>query len=117
SLALHRYESALNRLVSELLTPTMVTSSAGFPSRAQIGSVARRKSERSNDIAMRVYSAGEPGYLRGKAYHWMSTLHGHLGVTTQWEEAPLHRSEADMTGVVDEQLAPAGRDDTQFRFD
>ncbi|MGC1276265.1 MAG: transglutaminase domain-containing protein [Planctomycetaceae bacterium] len=115
--ALHRYEDALNRLVGELLNPTMSSSSAGFPNRAQIGSVARRKNERSQDIALRVYSNGEPGYLRGKGYHWLTTVNGHFGETTQWKEAPLHSSMSETTDLVEERLESAETDGDRFRFD
>lgn len=87
STGLHRYEHTLDRLVAELLNPDTGSAGAGFPSRSRLGSIARRKSERANDVALRVYAA-EPGYFRGKAYHWLKSVHGPGGVTTQWEEAP-----------------------------
>ena len=116
--ALYSYENALNRLVSELLTPTMNSSSAGFPSRAQIGSVARRKSERSQDVALRVYAEGRPGYFRGKAYHWLASVNnGRFGETTQWEEAPPRYSTPPFGDPADSRLKPVATDGIQFRFD
>ncbi|HEX6987392.1 MAG TPA: transglutaminase-like domain-containing protein, partial [Planctomycetaceae bacterium] len=93
------------------------SSSAGFPSRARLGSVARRKSERSQDIALRVYAADEPGYLRGKAYHWLTTVNSHYGPVTQWEEAPASSADPTTVGLAEETLEPSGTEAGRFRFD
>src|SRR5690606_9999835 len=87
SAALHRYERTLDRLVTELLNPAITPSSAGFPSRSRLGSIADRKTKHAQDIALRVYSRTSPGYLRGKAYHWITTIpiYGSTTGSTQWD--------------------------------
>ena len=107
SSALHRYENTLDRLVAEMLNAEPAASGAGFPSRSRLGSIVQRKSERANDVALRVYSNAEPGYLRGKAYHWLNSVRGARTATTQWEEAP---DAADIaSGSGSETLRPGDR--------
>lgn len=115
SAGLHRYEHTLDRLVAELLNPETGSAGAGFPSRSRLGGIARRKSERANDVALRVYSSAEPGYLRGKAYHWVKSVRGPGVLTTQWEEAP-DPSDGPAEGAA-EVLKPFARTPGRMRYD
>jgi transglutaminase-like putative cysteine protease len=118
SFALQRYESTLDRLVAELLNQGDATA-GGFPSHSRLGSIARRKSERGDDIALRIYAAESPGYLRGKAYHFLETVPG-LGrdtmPQTQWEEAPFS-PDAHTASTIDVRvLTPTSREGNVSRY-
>jgi transglutaminase-like putative cysteine protease len=117
--ALHQYEHALDRLVGELLNPSITPSAGGFPSRSRLGSIARRKNERGSDIALRVYSSDAPGHLRGKAYHWLASVPGvgrGGGVQTEWEEAPPSRDPATSSPIDPEILTPFARERDGYRY-
>lgn len=113
SAALHRYERVLDRMVTELLNPDGA-GSAGFPNRSRLGNVAKQKSERSKDVALRVNSAIEPGYLRGKGYHWLVGMPGITSPhTTQWNDTAVE----DDNASIGEILRPAGKVGDRFRFE
>ena len=116
SFALRRYESQLDRLVAELLNQGDNATAGGFPSHSRLGNIARRKSERGNDIALRVYAAEAPGYLRGKAYHFLNSVPG-IGrdamPQTQWEEAPPAETSTSLDIKI---LSPTSRGEKLFRY-
>ncbi|MDQ3333519.1 MAG: transglutaminase-like domain-containing protein, partial [Planctomycetota bacterium] len=119
SSALHQYEHALDRLVGELLNPSVTPSAGGFPSHSRLGSIARRKSERGGDVALRVYAREAPAYLRGKAYHWLTTVPG-IGrmatPTTLWEEAPPSPDPTTSHAIETDLLTPSGSEGGLFRY-
>ncbi len=117
--ALQRFENDLDRIVGELLNPSDGASVGGFPSRSRLGSIARRKSERGNDVALRVYATEAPGYLRGKAYHFLDTVPG-VGrdsmPQTQWEEAPVSPDTLTVSPIEIRALTPTDREDNAYRY-
>lgn len=119
SSALHRFESDLDRIVGELLNPGDGATVGGFPSRSRLGSIARRKSERGNEIALRVYARESPGYLRGKAYHFLDTVSGvgrDATPQTQWEEAPVS-PEAETANLIETRiLTPTSEENGVYRY-
>ena len=117
STGLQRYERTLDRLVSELLNPAVTPSSAGFPSRSRLGSIAERKGTHSQDVALRVDAPQEPGYLRGLAYHWITTVPRFRGAdTTQWEQSPPSRFDqgANAPGEI---LRPSDTEGIRYRYE
>jgi len=119
SSALQRFENDLERIVGELLNPNDGGSVGGFPSHSRLGSIARRKSERGNDVALRVYAAEAPGYLRGKAYHFLDTVPG-LGrdsmPQTQWEEAPVSPDAETANPIEIRVLKPSDQENNVYRY-
>ena len=63
---------------------------SGFSSHSQLGSVQFLKSNASNEIALRVLSEGEPGYLRGAV---LDRFNGFSWDTqTEWQPTQVNRS-------------------------
>lgn len=89
SVTLNRYERDLNRIVSEMLSPAMASTGAGFPSRSQLGSISERKTAQAEAVALRIESANRPGYWRGKSYHWLTEIAGPRAArVTSWSADP-----------------------------
>lgn len=68
SVLVYRYAHQLDELLVELTSMHDDRSRVGFSGRARLGNVAHRKSNEPTEIAMRIYSPQEPGYLRGKVF-------------------------------------------------
>ncbi|QDT37299.1 transglutaminase family protein [Stratiformator vulcanicus] len=66
--ALQRYERTLDRWVADLWMSTDVGGSVGFSGEVNLGDVAAQKTQRSNDVALRVDGGASPGYLRGRIF-------------------------------------------------
>ena len=89
AITLNRYERDLNRIVSEMLTPAMASTGAGFPNRSQLGSISDRKTAQAEAVALRIESTNQPGYWRGKAYHWLTDIAGPRSARiTSWSADP-----------------------------
>lgn len=68
SVLVYRYAHQLDELLVELTSMHDDRSRVGFSGRARLGNVAHRKSNEPTEIALRIYSPQEPGYLRGKVF-------------------------------------------------
>ena len=99
---LHRYERALDQIVAEFLTPEYGASQAGFPTQSHLGSIAQQKLEHAQQIALRVESQSPPGYLRGRAYHWLQTTEDshHRQGRTEWLDDPPRGTSQPVSAAV-----------------
>ena len=66
--AFHRYERQMDRFVMQFLEPPSNDHALGFARDATLGTLARQKQRAEKQVAIRVYSKDEPGYLRGRAF-------------------------------------------------
>ncbi len=65
---LHRFEGQVEQYLVKLLSTRDSVHDIGFGDTTSLGSVNLTKSERSQEVALRIISDFEPGYFRGKVY-------------------------------------------------
>lgn len=69
SLWLERSWAAIERIYTEWMMRDNADGGAGFSRQARLGNISNQPSAQDRLPALRVYSAEEPGYLRGGAYN------------------------------------------------
>lgn len=65
---LHRYERAMDLWVQRYLMDELAPQSVGLSNSAMIGSVSLQKMQNSQAVALRVSSATQPDYFRGRVF-------------------------------------------------
>jgi protein-glutamine gamma-glutamyltransferase len=66
--SMYKYERHVEHFVNRFLQQQRQTSSVGFSESSTLGSITLKKDRNSQQTALRVVSAVEPGYFRAKAY-------------------------------------------------
>jgi transglutaminase-like putative cysteine protease len=66
--SMHKYERQVEHFVNRFLQQQSETSSIGFSESSTLGSVSLKKDRNSQQTALRIVSAVEPGFFRAKAY-------------------------------------------------
>tara|TARA_R110002072_G_scaffold303094_1_gene493258 strand:+ start:69928 stop:72141 length:2214 start_codon:yes stop_codon:yes gene_type:complete len=80
--SMHRYERHVEHFVSRFLQQQTEPASVGFSESSSLGSVSLQKDSNSQETALRVVSAVEPGYFRARAYDiyenrkWLFNIEG-----------------------------------------
>jgi len=65
---LYRYAREIEDTINRFVNPSLRPESMGFSGNGRIGSVSQQKSNAGERVAIRVFAADSPGYLRGKVF-------------------------------------------------
>lgn len=74
SLGLYELEKKIEGWFVQMMAGRRFASQAGFSRTSRLGSIAHRKSQQENELALLVAGPGSPGYLRGAVFTHLESL-------------------------------------------
>ena len=105
SLSLERSWSTLERLYTEWMLRGNGSGEAGFSRHARLGSISDRPSAQDQLPMLRIYSAAEPGYLRGAAFDRYRNGNW-LNETPRQTQVPADQAPLDLPVPADQKPYP-----------